>query len=262
MLARWRRWRRDRLLRDHAIDDALWTRTLADLSFTAGLDAGQQARLRELATLFLATKAVSAAGDLTLTAAMRLSIAIQACMLVLELGLDYYDGWVEVVVYPDEFLPERSWTDEAGIVHHGKVPHAGEAWLRGPVVLSWADVARAGDADGVNVVIHEFAHKLDMLNGTANGYPPLHKGMSRQRWSDVFGAAYQDFCRCVDRGVYTRIDPYAAESPGEFFAVLSEIFFETPDVLVLEYPEVYEQMCQFYRQDPATRLSSRAEAGA
>lgn len=255
MLARWRRWRRDRLLRRHAIDDALWVRTLSDLSFTAGLDAGQQARLRELATLFLATKAVSAAGDLTLTPAMRLSIAIQACMLVLELGLDYYDGWVEVVVYPDEFLPEHTWTDEAGVVHHGKVPHAGEAWLRGPVVLSWADVARAGGADGVNVVIHEFAHKLDMRNGDANGFPPLHRDMDRRAWSEAFSAAYEDFCRLVARRRHTGINPYAAESPGEFFAVLSEVFFETPELVMRNYPAVYAQLRAFYRQDPLARLA-------
>jgi hypothetical protein len=259
MLARWRRWRRDRLLRRHAINDALWTQTLAGLSFASGLDADEQARLREQATLFLATKDVSAAGGLALTPGMRLSIAIQACMLVLELGLDYYDGWVEVVVYPDEFVPERSWTDESGVVHHGKVPHAGEAWLRGPVVLSWADVARAGDADGVNVVIHEFAHKLDMCNGDANGFPPLHREMDRRAWSEAFSAAYDDFCRLVARRRHTGIDPYAAESPAEFFAVLSEVFFETPALVMRNYPAVYAQLRAFYRQDP---LARRAPADA
>jgi hypothetical protein len=105
------------------------------------------------------------------------------------------------------------------------------------------------------VVIHEFAHKLDMLNGEANGFPPLHAGMSRQLWADTLRAAYEDFCVRVDADEDTLIDPYAGESPGEFFAVLSEAFFETPDVVRDEYSEVYAQLVQFYRQDPARRLA-------
>jgi len=109
----------------------------------------------------------------------------------------------------------------------------------------------------VNVVVHEFAHKLDMLNGGANGYPPLHRGMDRRSWSEAFGAAYRDLCARVDAGEDTVIDPYASESPGEFFAVLSEAFFELPDVVEAEYPRVYAQLAQFYRQDPLARLPSR-----
>jgi MtfA peptidase len=124
-------------------------------------------------------------------------------------------------------------------------------------VLSWADVARSGEEDGVNVVIHEFAHKLDMLNGDANGFPPLHKGMDREAWSLAFEAAYSDFCNRVDAGEYTDIDPYASESPGEFFAVLSEAFFEIPEVVHASYPTVYDQLRQFYRQDPLARLDAR-----
>jgi Mlc titration factor MtfA (ptsG expression regulator) len=103
-------------------------------------------------------------------------------------------------------------------------------------------------------VIHEFAHKLDMRNGAANGLPPLHKNMARAQWARTFAAAYEDFCRRVDTGESTMIDPYASESPAEFFAVLSEVFFETPVLLKQCYPAVYEQMRLFYRQDPATRL--------
>jgi hypothetical protein len=122
------------------------------------------------------------------------------------------------------------------------------------VVLSWADVQGADIDDGVNVVIHEFAHKLDMRNGDANGFPPLHADMQRQAWAQAFSSAYQDFCARVDEGEDTRIDPYAGESPAEFFAVLSEAFFETPDVVCSEYPAVYAQLVQFYRQEPLQRL--------
>ena len=125
---------------------------------------------------------------------------------------------------------------------------AGEAWEGGPVLLSWFDRPEA--ADGMNVVIHEFAHKLDMLNGPPDGLPPLHEGMKRQAWIDAFEPAYADFCARVDDGEETWIDPYAAEHPAEFFAVTSEVFFEAPDLLRHEYPAVYEQLRQFYRQDP------------
>src|SRR5262249_40823228 len=105
-----------------------------------------------------------------------------------------------------------------------------------------------------NIVIHEFAHKLDMLNGDANGYPPLHRGMSRQAWSTTFERAYRDFCARVDRDEELRIDPYASESPAEFFAVISETFFLMPSAILSYYPLVYEQLCRFYRQDPAARV--------
>jgi hypothetical protein len=140
------------------------------------------------------------------------------------------------------------------VVHEGDEVYAGEAWLHGPVILSWADIAESEYADGVNVVIHEFAHKLDMLNGSANGYPPLHRGMDRRSWSEAFSAAYRDLCARVDGGEDSIIDPYASQSPGEFFAVLSEAFFELPDVVQSEYPRVYAQLAQFYRQDPLAKL--------
>jgi Mlc titration factor MtfA (ptsG expression regulator) len=254
VFARIRQWQRSRVLARHAIDDALWRDTFGQFAFLASLGDPATQRLRELATLFLAEKAISAAGGHEVTAPMRVSIAIQACLLVLELGLDYYDGWSEIIVYPDTFLPEHTWTDEAGVVHQGRVARAGEAWLRGPVVLSWADVARAGDADGANVVIHEFAHKLDMLDGAANGCPPLHRGMRREAWAAAFSDAFERFSLQVRRHRYTEIDPYAAESPAEFFAVLSEAFFEIPHIVALDYPAVYEQLRQFYRQDPLARL--------
>ena len=178
-------------------------------------------------------------------------------ILVLNLGIEYYEGWSDIIVYPDEFVPEHEYTDEAGVVHTVREARAGEAWLSGPVILSWADVALSRGDEGVNVVIHEFAHKLDMLNGDANGFPPLHKGMSRAAWSQAFERSYADFCQRVDAGELTDIDPYAAESPGEFFAVLSEAFVETPEVVAGEYPDVYAQLQAFYRQDPLGRVGRR-----
>ncbi|HKQ24010.1 MAG TPA: M90 family metallopeptidase [Burkholderiales bacterium] len=248
-----RQWRRRRILRGGRVDDPTWNRTANRFSFAMRLTEPERTQLRDLAVLFLHEKQISAAGGLALDQEMKLGIAIQACILVLNLGLDYYDGWVEIIVYPDEFVPRQEIRNEHGLVETDERSYAGQAWLHGPVILSWADVENAGDADGSNVVIHEFAHKLDMLNGGANGFPPLHAGMSRETWAQVFTEAYKDLRRRVEAGEDTDIDPYATEAPGEFFAVASEAFFEIPDIVRQSYPAVYAQLSEFYRQDPASR---------
>ena len=262
MFGKLSRWRRSRVLARARLDEHTWAGTLRRFEFTRVLVADERARLRELAILFLHEKQFSTAHGLVLSEPMRVHVAAQACMLILNLGLDYYRGWSEVLLYPAQFVPRHQYTDELGVVHQGDQPYSGEAWLRGPVILSWEDVAKTEYPDGVNVVIHEFAHKLDMLSGAANGYPPLHRDMSRQVWVNAFTAAYQDFCARVDAGEDTIIDPYASDSPGEFFAVFSEAFFELPDVVRAEYPAAYEQLSQFYRQDPLARLERSALAGA
>ena len=250
-------WRRRRILRKFNVDDATWQRVSACFPFVARLNDEERSRLRELAILFMHGKQISAAGGLELNREMKLGIAVQACILVLELGIEHYDGWIEVIVYPDEFVSGHEFRNQEGLVEIDQMPYAGQAWIHGPVILSWADVEHAGDMDGMNVVIHEFAHKLDMLNGDANGFPPLHAGMNRQAWSQAFSAAYKDLCRRVKAGEHTEIDAYAGESPGEFFAVVSEAFFEIPDIVMAVYPRVYEQLAQFYRQDPASRQLPR-----
>ena len=255
-----RDWKRQRVLRHAQFDDARWRAAALRLEFVRSLAPADLNRLRDLVVLFLAEKQFATAVGLELTDEMRFSVATQACMLILKLDLDFYRGWKGIVIYPEQFVPRHQHVDEAGVVHQGDEPFSGEAWLGGPVILSWADVQHSGYSDGVNVVIHEFAHKLDMLNGHANGFPPLHAGMQRQAWVESMTAAYRDFCMRVDSGEHTIIDPYAAQSPGEFFAVMSEAFFELPDVVEDEYPAVYDQFRQFYRQDPIARLPARAGA--
>ena len=247
-----RRWRRERILKKNRLDDGLWLDALERFRLLAGLDAEERARLRERVTLFLHDKQIAGAAGLELDEAMRLFIAIQACLPILNLPTEWYDGWVEIIVYPAQFMPEVEWEDEYGVVHMAKEPRAGEAWLHGPVILSWEDMDD-DYADGVNVAIHEFVHKIDMLNGDADGFPPLHPEMAREEWTRVLTAAYEDFCRAVDRGIEVDIDPYAADSPGEFFAVVSEVFFERPEILRGLYPGVYSQLAAFYRQDPYAR---------
>ena len=250
-------YRRNRILEKEHIDDALWEEVVRRFAFLGALDDGERERLRRWAVLFLHEKKLFAAGGLKLDDRMRLSIAAQACLLILDLDLDYYRGWTEVIVYPDEFIPEIEYTDEAGVVHAIREPASGESWQGGPVVLSWADVAWPGDGGGYNVVIHEFAHKLDMLTGDADGCPPLHRGMSTKAWRDDFTTAYHDFCERVDGGEDTLIDPYACESHSEFFAVMSEAFFELPAAVRDEYPAVYDHLSALYSQDPAARAGAR-----
>jgi len=247
------RWRRRRILQRASLDEATWLRVANRFSFFQRLDPAERVRLRELVILFLHGKQISGAGGLELDLEKLLSIAIQACIVVLNLGIEHFDGWVEIVVYPDEFMPRQEIRNQEGLIETDDMAYSGQAWLKGPVLLSWADVDSADDADGVNVVIHEFAHKLDMLNGDANGFPPLHAGMSREAWSKDFTAAFEDLRQRVEAGQDTEIDPYATESPAEFFAVISEAFFEIPDLVRTVYPDVYGQLAQFYRQDPASR---------
>ena len=238
-------WRRQRVLRKHRIEEALWREATGRLRFIP-----QTPKLRSLALLFLAEKQFSGTHGLEVTDEMRVSIAAQACLPVLELGLDWYAGFSGIVVYPGDFRVRRSETDEDGVVHEWDDELAGEAMPGGPVVLSWD--ATANDA-GMNVVIHEFAHKLDMLNGAADGLPPLHAAMDRAAWARAFEEAYQGFCDAVERGKETWLDPYAAEHASEFFAVISEAFFEDPVETRRRYPDVYDQLKLFYRQDPLSR---------
>ena len=237
------------------LPEDLWQQTLATLPFLDRLNADERSRLKALSEAFLAEKEFSTAGGLELTDTMCVSIAVQACLPILNLGLRCYRGWVGIVIYPDEFIIPRVIEDEFGVVHEFDDIASGEAWEGGPVLISWNDAQMAGT--GYNVVIHEFAHKLDMLNGDADGLPPLPPGLTPQVWEETLLAAYDDFCQQVDeaeqRGQAPLLDPYAAESPAEFFAVMSETFFEMPELLKEEYPKLYTLLSRFYRQDPDKR---------
>ena len=240
-----------------APDEADW-RAAFDLPVFDGFAPAQFDTLRSLAERLLADKTFTPVSGAELDGASLARIAALAALPVLNLGYEWYGTWNEIVVYPQQFVPEREITDAFGVVHRVRQPLSGEAWEGGPLVLSLNDVYGSGLGEGYNVVIHEFAHKLDMKNGAVDGLPPLHGEMDQAEWAAALGSAYDAFCRRVDaaadpEGAFA-IDPYASESPAEFFAVLSEYFFELPDVLVAEFPAVYAQMRQFYRQDPLERL--------
>jgi MtfA peptidase len=266
-----------------AIPDDLWRATVEALPFVARLDALDRQRLRRLAEALLAEKEMSAAGDLELNAAIQVNIAAQACLPVLNLGIEWYRGWDSIVVYPGEFLVPREVVDDDGVVHEYVEPIAGEAWDGGPLLLSWEDAQiGAGDGgSGYNVVIHEFTHKIDMLNGDADGVPPfdrrLHPQLDAHGWQQALDDAYERFNAELDliegslpdglapddeaadaHYAHLPLDAYAAYDLGEFFAVSSEAFFVDPARLEQAFPQWYRQLAQFFRQDP---LNHAAAAG-
>jgi len=230
------------------VPEALFARVEATLPWLSYLPRSTRQRLRELAQAFLQEKQFHGAHHMVLTDEIMLSIALQACLPILRIGLDGYSHWIGIVVYPGDFVVEREVMDQDGVVHDAFSHLLGEAWHGGPVVVSWLD---NGAADGVNVFIHEFAHTLDMRNGNADGYPPLPEDMSREDWARAFGDAYDDLCQRVDHQRPTALDPYASEHPAEFFAVASEVFFEQPHRLREAYPKVFEQLTQLFGVDPA-----------
>ncbi len=247
-------WQQHILFRSR-IPYSLWHKTIMTSTLLSCLDRKERHRLRKLASLFLHEKAITGAGGLDVNDTMRVYIAATACLLILNLDLDYYDGWSEIIVYPDTFVIKREEYDENGLVHNTQRALAGESWQRGPVILSWSDARPEDQPDrhASNVVLHEFAHKLDMLNGAANGMPPLHASMTREDWTKSLSLAYKKLHQKIDHHKQTSIDPYGAENPAEFFAVLTETFFEHPARLQKAYRQVYQQFCLFYRQDPIQR---------
>lgn len=253
-----RAWLADRLWRSR-IAYPVWRTVIDTVPTLRYLGRPERVRLRQLAGRFLARKSITGVGNLHIEPLMRVRIAAQACLPILGLDLGYYRGWSEVLVYPDSFVVPSEEADADGVVHRERRVLSGESWHRGPVILSWADILAGSEphAGVFNVIVHEFAHKLDMLNGDANGMPPLHPDMDRRRWTDVLSHAYDDLCARVDAWEDTGIDPYATENPAEFFAVLTELFFEDPGVLLVRYPAVYQQFRLFYRQDPERRISGR-----
>lgn len=249
---RFARWRLSRVLERRPIPDSLWAQTLIDYPFLTRRSAEDVERLRGMSTLFLSRKEFTGAQGLAVDDAMAVAIAAQACLPVLELGLHWYDGFVGIVVHAGTVLAEREIVDDAGVVHRFDEEVAGEAMPGGPIMLAWSDVAQAADSAtfGYNVVIHEFAHVLDMRNGAANGIPPLPDRAAHVEWVRVLSAEYDVLIDRLDAGSATRLDPYAAEGPEEFFAVASESFFVSPQDLHAEHPAMYRLLHKFFQQDP------------
>ena len=252
-LTRWRAHREARALHRRAIPDPLWDLTLASLPFLHDRPPDELAELRRLASLFLDQKEFSGAGGLVLNDRIALSIAVQACLPVLRFGLSPYDGFVGIVVHPDEVVARREVADDDGVVHAYDEVLVGEAMEGGPIMLSWHDVELAGSSAewSYNVVIHEFAHVLDMLDGEADGVPPMSSTAEREAWIATIDADFERFCQRVDAGEHTVLDPYGAEGVDEYFAVAVEGFFVNPKATRAEHPELYGMLARYFRQDPA-----------
>ncbi|MEP6739791.1 MAG: M90 family metallopeptidase [Caldimonas sp.] len=249
----WQRWRRARTLERRAIPEPLWQLTLARFPFLAKRSHADLADLREMATLFLAAKEFSGARGLEVSDEMAVAIAAQACLPALKLGLDRLDGFVGIVVHEDVVVARRVVEDDDGVVHAYDEELVGEAMSGGPVMLAWRDVDEAGAsaADGYNVVVHEFAHVIDMRGGVTANPDDADPASERGRWLHALADEYELFADIVDRDEETFLDPYAAEALEEFFAVAAEAFFVAPGALEAERPRVYELLKDFFRQDPA-----------
>ncbi len=237
------------------IPDELWQAVLARYPFLTDRDATDVARLRQLAGEFLASKEFHGAEGLVITDEIALSIAAQAVLPVLELGLGLYDDFVGVVVHADEVLAKRSTTDEDGVVHHWDEVITGEAMDGGPVMLSWRDVQDAGASAsaGYNVVVHEFIHKIDMRGGRPDGCPPMRSTAARKAWLEVMEREFQAFREEVivaERfgGKPTWLDPYGAESIDEFFAVACEAHFVNPARFRAEFPDLARLFDSFFKR--------------
>jgi Mlc titration factor MtfA (ptsG expression regulator) len=254
LLDHWRNWRNWRRQRQQApIPDALWEEVLTDFPFLAARPIAERERLRDLAGRFLREKEFHGQG-LVITDRIALSIAAQAVLPVLHLGLHWYDDFVGIVVHPGQVVARRSQADETGVVHDWDEVLAGEAMDQGPVMLSWEDVREAGHrfAEGYNVVIHEFAHKIDMRDGVPDGCPPQPSRRAREAWRaciEAEHAAFRERVLVAERfsGEPTWLDPYGAEGVDEFFAVACEAYFVNPERFTQEFPPLQALFDGFFR---------------
>jgi hypothetical protein len=253
LLHRWRRHREDAVLARRSIPDLLWHRTLKRFPFLPRTADTGEPELRRLTSLFLDRKEFTGAHGMVVTDDIAVAIAAQACLPVLRLGLQAYDGFVGIVVHPGQATARRVSSDEDGVVHEYDEVLSGEAMEGGPVMLSWRDVRGAGASAsiGYNVVVHEFAHVLDMAAGLTDGVPVLPATISRAEWGRTLTTEFEAFCRRVDEDLPTMLDPYGAQSCTEFFAVASESFFVAAHAMKGEHPELFSLLARYYRQDPS-----------
>jgi Mlc titration factor MtfA (ptsG expression regulator) len=249
--------RRRRILEDPFPEG--WTRIIrANMAAYTHLDDEEQRLLRQLVQVFVAEKNWEGVGGLEMDDEVRVTIAAQACLLILRLEHALYRQVDSIVVYPSTVVT-RPQTPSMFSVATGlaeqPMPILGQAFTRGPVILVWDAVRRGGidPKDGRNVVYHEFAHKLDMLDGAADGVPPIAEAAVYARWVEVFTCEYEALREASRRGKRTFLDPYALENGAEFFAVATEHFFEQPAKMERDHHAMYEVLSAFYRQDPAAR---------
>jgi Mlc titration factor MtfA (ptsG expression regulator) len=223
----------------------------------AFLSEAEQARLRDAMRIFIAEKNWEGCGGQEMTDEIKVTVAALACLLVLGVEDSHYDRMQSILVYPSAYGIPGNTVGRDGLIHEDEA-RLGEAWYRGPVILSWEDVRYEARHpwQGRNLVFHEFAHQLDMLDGVINGTPPLGSPEQYRRWQEVMTAEYQRLIHESEHGRATLLDEYGTTNEGEFFAVATECFFERPAEMARRHPQLYEVLRGYYRQDPATRYAS------
>ncbi len=221
----------------------------ANVPYVLTLSAEDQRELEGHIQVFLAEKTFEGCAGLVLTDEIKLTIAAQACVLLLHRETDYYPGVESILVYPSAYVVKNVRQNLGGVAVEGDQERVGESWVRGVVVLAWDAVTRGASNphDGHNVVFHEFAHQLD-AEGGASGFGERSSYIA---WARVLGTEYDELVRRIAQHRRTDLDAYAATNPAEFFAVVTEVFFENGARLERTHPELYEALCEFYRQDPA-----------
>ena len=221
--------------------------------FIARMPADLQLQLKRHMQVFLGEKRFVGCAGQEITDEVRVTVAAQACLLLLNRRTDYFADLREILVYPAAFAVERAHTDRHGLVQEGRQVMSGESWGRGQVVLSWEDVLAGAETpdDGRNVVLHEFAHQLDQETGYANGAPRLLDRLHYARWSRVLGEEYARLRQEALSGATPSVlSTYGATSPAEFFACATEVFLERPHALAAAHPQLYAEFAGFYRVDP------------
>jgi hypothetical protein len=224
----------------------------------ATLSPREQSKLCDDLRILVAEKNWEGCGGLTMSDEIKVTVAAQASLLLLGLKHNYFSMVKSILVYPDAYVAPDQTITKGGLVLEGESHREGEAWYLGPVILSWNNVLAAGrgKGDGSNLVLHEFAHQLDMQNGrTIDGTPPLDSAQQYDRWQRIVKSEYQRLQRDCELGRYTVLDCYGASHIGELFAVATEAFFERPQEMRLQHPELYQVMRDYFHQDPAARLA-------
>lgn len=258
MFAILKQWRRQRLLNKNPFPHA-WLDILRQrVPYYRLLTSKEQQELQDHIRIFLSEKQFEGCGGLEITDEIRVTIAAQACILLLNRPSNYYPGLQSILVYPSAYITRGRSVDPAGVVTEGPQTRLGEAWLRGAVILSWDDVQHGSKdfQDGRNVTLHEFAHQLDQQDGVFDGAPLLDKSSSYASWARILRNEYETLRDAAKLGRPSSIDKYGATNPAEFFAVITEAFFENPRDLKQEHPELYEELKGFYHQDPLARLET------
>ncbi len=259
MLFSWLRNRRRQKLLAEAFP-ATWLEFLEEnVPHYRTLERQEQAKLHDDLRIFVAEKEWEGCGGLEMTDEVKVTIAAFASLLTLGLEDNHFDRVVTVLVYPEAYRVPDQPTEDGFLVEDSQ--REGEAHYRGPVILNWAEIRADAQAPwlGRNLVIHEFAHQLDMLNGAADGVPFLPDAASAERWSRVAGAEFRRLIRAVEHGRHTLLDDYGAENEAEFFAVATECFFNQPRAMSRQLPELYQLFADYYRQEPAERPASWEE---